>query len=259
MFLQFGTGQRDFYQSPIPISQRNIWEVFFVHQGRFGLVFPNQAPIYNTAPTAWVLGPDLFHGKVGDGSLCEVAKFSCPKMHPWIEQICPRDQYLKLEFSPSESPHLLECIQQARTVVRSQDPLTPLREEMSFLKLSLLLLEKIPKLQLPSVQPHEEKRLQSAFLWFEEHMELNPDLNQVALSIHLSESHFRRLVREHFKKSAHEIIQDLKMTKAKGLLAMDYTIDQISTACGYGSSPAFSRAFKKRMGLSPLAFRQNPR
>jgi AraC-like DNA-binding protein len=257
MYFHFSTGQRNFHQSPIPISQRNYWEVFVVHQGRFGMVFPNHSPIYNTMPTVWVLGPDLFHGKIGDGSICEIARFSCPKMHPWIEHICPRDQFLKLEYTPAEMQRLLDCPHWTTMEQEINDPLSTIREELSFLQLCVYLLEKIPKNLLPNIQSLEHKRIQSAFLWYEEHMELDPDLHKIAASIHLSESHFRRIVRDNLKKSAQEVIQELKMTKAKGLLAMNYSIEKIALACGYGSSAAFSRAFKRINHIAPLAFRQN--
>jgi AraC-like DNA-binding protein len=50
----------------------------------------------------------------------------------------------------------------------------------------------------------------------------------------------------------------IRLNKAKSLLHnTTLSIDQIAHACGFDSIHYFSRLFKSKLGLSPLAFRKN--
>jgi AraC-like DNA-binding protein len=47
------------------------------------------------------------------------------------------------------------------------------------------------------------------------------------------------------------------MEKARGLLQMNYSIEHIAMACGYGSLASFPRAFKRLNQVSPFTYCQN--
>ena len=50
-------------------------------------------------------------------------------------------------------------------------------------------------------------------------------------------------------------VQEMRIEKAKAALGSDYgTIGAIAQALGYASIYDFSRAFKRRTGLSPSAY-----
>ncbi|SLN58696.1 Bifunctional transcriptional activator/DNA repair enzyme AdaA [Falsiruegeria litorea R37] len=66
----------------------------------------------------------------------------------------------------------------------------------------------------------------------------------------------RRLAK--FDTTIVEILTGLKMEAAKGALAnSNASIQSIALSLGYSDATAFSRAFRKRTGLSPRAYRQS--
>ncbi len=59
-------------------------------------------------------------------------------------------------------------------------------------------------------------------------------------------------------KSPYDYVIDLRIKKAKRmLLETEYEISMIANYIGYSSTPAFSRVFKKKTGLSPSEYRKN--
>jgi AraC-like DNA-binding protein len=69
-------------------------------------------------------------------------------------------------------------------------------------------------------------------------------------------SYFSQLFKECFGKSFTAYLQDLRVTKSLELLTGDLSVEQVSLAVGYGDKKQFYKAFRKRMGLTPGAYRQ---
>ncbi len=57
------------------------------------------------------------------------------------------------------------------------------------------------------------------------------------------------------KITPHQYIIEIKMLKAKELLKAGYKISEISNLIGFYNEKAFSRAFKKHEGFSPVQFK----
>lgn len=83
------------------------------------------------------------------------------------------------------------------------------------------------------------------------------DLNmpRLAKECGISEAYFRRLFKEKYSVSPYEYVENLRINKAKELLASNKPIQEIAISCGYGSIYAFSRAFKNNVGISPRDFK----
>ncbi len=82
----------------------------------------------------------------------------------------------------------------------------------------------------------------------------------VARHLALSESHVRRLFRRDLGVSLGEFIRRTKIHRAFALLQKsDLNITEVASACGFSSLFAFSRAFRKRTGVSPSAYRRRAR
>lgn len=80
---------------------------------------------------------------------------------------------------------------------------------------------------------------------------------RLASQFSYSESHFRNLYQKHMKLSLGAYIQAVRLGKAISLLMRTSSnVSEISSQCGYDSVYAFSRIFKKKIGLSPLHYRQ---
>lgn len=72
----------------------------------------------------------------------------------------------------------------------------------------------------------------------------------------VSPSHFTRLFRRHTGQSPHEYLINSRINKAKLLLKeTQMSISEIAEAVGYKYDTSFTSAFRKKVGLSPLRFR----
>lgn len=258
MILLTNDGTRDFLKNPIPVSVRKHWEVFGVHEGHFGLIIKDQKkPIYNKVPTLWVLPPNLAHGKTGDGTICEVSHFFTDQMPPIIEQLCQKDGYLEISLTQDKSLAYQKKHHELTQLFQSSEVLQPLRAQVLFHEILLLALEALPRHRLPQLKNPDQIRLEPAFLWYRDHMAEQPKLEAIARTVHLSESHFRRLVREQYSKSTKSLLMDIRMERATGLLRIaNLSMEYIAKACGFSSHAAFTRAFKRHHRFTPHEWRQ---
>lgn len=83
------------------------------------------------------------------------------------------------------------------------------------------------------------------------------DLANLAAAARYSRSHFLRLFRDVFGRTPHDLQIDARMDIAKTLIAAgDLAISEVAATVGYESRYAFSRLFKKRVGATATAFRE---
>ena len=99
--------------------------------------------------------------------------------------------------------------------------------------------------------------LESVIEYIETH--LNQKLNQdtVAFAVGYSKYHLNRLFSNHLSMTIHQYIMRRRFTEAARLLVLsDKPIMQIAAQYGYGSSQAFSSAFKSVYKVSPAEYRK---
>lgn len=86
---------------------------------------------------------------------------------------------------------------------------------------------------------------------------LSLSVSEIAKMCHVSQNWFCRLFKAYSGITPGEFILNAKMEKAKSLLRETLSpISEIAHLCGFSDASYFSRLFKKREGLSPLAFRR---
>jgi AraC family transcriptional regulator len=80
----------------------------------------------------------------------------------------------------------------------------------------------------------------------------DPDLQILAAEAGYSQAHFLRMFRAVTGTTPHQYLLDLKLEKAKELLAARKTpLIDIAAACGFSSHSHLSTAFGKRFGATP--------
>ena len=90
----------------------------------------------------------------------------------------------------------------------------------------------------------------------------NPELSNLLVSqnTNISEVYLRKLFAAKYNTSPKQYILDMRIQKAKHLLANSpYSITAIGTECGFSSLYIFSRCFKNRVGISPTEYAKNNR
>lgn len=85
----------------------------------------------------------------------------------------------------------------------------------------------------------------------------NIDVQTIADACGFSRSYFSVQFKDATGLSPHEYLVQCRISAAKQMLTNTTTsISRIADACGFASSSAFIRAFKKQVGLSPLAYKK---
>ena len=120
----------------------------------------------------------------------------------------------------------------------------------------LLLAERARSRGRPEVAVRDatmEKLLELIFQWQEQPL----SISFLANKLHMSESNLRRMFRSEFGISLGHYIRSSKMLHgAKLLTTTDMSISDIAPLCGFDSVYAFSRAFSRAEGMSPLQYRR---
>lgn len=81
-------------------------------------------------------------------------------------------------------------------------------------------------------------------------------LDAMAEAAGLSRFHFLRLFRRVFEKTPHAYLTDVRLSRARDLLARGTPVTEACFAVGFTSVGSFSTLFTKKLGLSPRDFQR---
>ena len=83
-------------------------------------------------------------------------------------------------------------------------------------------------------------------------------VNDVALATNVSKVYLQKLFKNKYNKTVHEVIIDKRLDQAKYMLEhSNLNISDIAKRCGFSSSEHLRNTFKKLVGTSPQAYRNN--
>lgn len=89
------------------------------------------------------------------------------------------------------------------------------------------------------------------------HIEEPLPISQLAERSFMSEYYFIKVFKRHTGFTPHAFIANLRISTARYLLLTGNTpLDDIRDACGFSNTSAFCAAFKKQVGMPPLAYRK---
>jgi two-component system response regulator YesN len=117
--------------------------------------------------------------------------------------------------------------------------------------------------RLFDIQSTDEKKRQTDVVlrlqqYISSHLQENLSLTRLADMVHLNSTYLSRLYKETAEKNLSEYILEMRIEKAKSLLAMtSRKVGEIAAETGYDSSQSFSRFFKHSVGVAPLEFRES--
>jgi two-component system, response regulator YesN len=98
--------------------------------------------------------------------------------------------------------------------------------------------------------------IRRALIYIAEHFTEPITLADVARAAQLSRFHFCRLFHHETAVPFHDYLQELRITRAKALLADRYLrVTEIAYAVGFNDLSHFDRTFRKVVGCSPTAYR----
>lgn len=105
-----------------------------------------------------------------------------------------------------------------------------------------------------------QARMRRALDHVDQHLDEELDLDAVSAVAAFSKFHFHRQFSATFGLSLHRYVQLARMKRASFRLAYRATesVTEIALEAGYEAPDAFARAFRRRFGQSPSAFRTSP-
>lgn len=107
---------------------------------------------------------------------------------------------------------------------------------------------------------HENQLVARAQIYIQENFQKDLSLDEVSRYMDLSPYYFSKLFKEETGSNFVEYVTNLRIRKAKELLAGDGgSMKEICAAVGYGDPNYFSRIFKKNTGVTPTEYREGER
>ena len=101
-----------------------------------------------------------------------------------------------------------------------------------------------------------ERRLQKVLQSIESH--LPHTVRELAEQVHLSPAHLQRLFKNETGVHISDLLCERRLAMAARLLTTtDMEIKEVAYVVGYGHHSSFVRAFNRRFGQSPKAFRRH--
>lgn len=135
-------------------------------------------------------------------------------------------------------------------------PETSLRCQSRMLELLSIIYSYVHEQSLTQGTP-TRVALAQAKRFIETHTNEPFNLQQLSAHVALSSSYLAHLFKQTFGISPAQYHTDLRIQKAQALLQInDLAISEIAGAVGYASQQAFTRAFRRKVGLTPSDFRK---
>lgn len=81
----------------------------------------------------------------------------------------------------------------------------------------------------------------------------NPGIcvNEICREAGISETSFRRLMKEHYRKTPVEYLTELRIEYARNLISCGTSVEQAALESGFNDSKYFARTVKKHLGCTP--------
>lgn len=109
-------------------------------------------------------------------------------------------------------------------------------------------------LSISALAAHSHPQLIPLVEALQAHPERNWSVESMADKVAMSRSKFSALFKQTLGQTPMDYLTELRMNRAKQLLATQKPISIIAESVGYEDATSFSRVFKNRLGLSPKAW-----
>ena len=101
-------------------------------------------------------------------------------------------------------------------------------------------------------------RFADLVVWIKGHLHADLSTEALAARANLSPRHFTRRFKAAFSTTPANFVEQLRLTEARERLILpDQTVDTVAYSVGFNSADVFRRAFERRFGLQPSAYREH--
>ncbi|HWL52658.1 MAG TPA: AraC family transcriptional regulator [Chthoniobacteraceae bacterium] len=259
--LYLTDGERRYGQRRLTPFPRKRWAFQTLFDGNASMLIRSAKGVHEEALAGSVLtvaGPQCVHNWGGaEADRCRVVVFHFDAVDDRVAGVVGHDGYRIVPLTDGEVGFIQQLHDRCAAVARESLAVARLVHQVAVAELSLLLLRRLAPAELQSSSDLAARKVAAAMAWFEANLAYRPTLAQVAAGVHLSPAHLRRLFHQATGCSPHAAFSRTSFERAVGMMHDPaLTLEQIAFDVGFGSSSAFSRAFKARFGLSPQGYRE---
>jgi AraC family transcriptional regulator len=258
MLRYLGSGARRFALHPVPLHCRADWEFFVVVRGRCAAILGDTKTPIARERSFWVFPPETAHGWTArQGERCHVAVFHFVAVPPLLERIARASGYLQRALSAPQARRVAQLARELQAPFQHFTEKSQIEFEKALLELTLLALEPIPFAGVETQSDHAVRKVESSLRWYSEHMAEDPKLKHVAVAVHISPSHLRRLFWQVRNENPLQSFTKARLHRAMDLLSRsDAALYLVARQCGFSSTTDFCRVFKSYNKISPHAWRR---
>lgn len=107
------------------------------------------------------------------------------------------------------------------------------------------------------IEPQSASTLQLGLTYIQQNYGSNMSVEDVAQSMGISVSHCHHMFISQLNQSPHQVILEKRLNRAtEKLTSTVLQVKSVCYECGFLSSSGFSRAFKKKFGMTPAKYRE---
>ena len=250
---------RDYQWEVQPHRHADLCRLLYVHKGQAQLEIEGQRTVLSEA-TMQVLPPQCVHGfRFAEDVEGYIVTLAAPLVCHFQAQLGAMTHGLQAvgSYPANKDRDYLNGL-----FARLQDEYDneqPAREMMLHALVSALVVwvgrQAILRRQ-PRV-PRASAYFQRFTQLVEQHYREHPKIEELAHKLGISVSHLNGTCRELGGQPALQIMHDRQLLEAKRLLTYTHmTINEMSQVLGFSDPTNFSRLFRRRVGVSPKAFRE---
>lgn len=244
---------------PILEDRRLDWEFYLVLEGSCQAVFEFSDPLVLQAGDLVAFRPDCPHGWMKFRS-CLAACLHYSSVPPVFDRLMEKRRYARVRHNQKDwDLNLVERLDEIKRHRLTELDFSPLIYGSFLCYLCLLFAPELTEGKLQTMNRDSVRLVNDAVSWFEANLEANPKVDSVAAFVGVSPGHLRRLCRSVHGKSPKEVFDQVRIQRAKELMAESIdTLDTISRYAGFASATEFCRVFKRmEKGLSPARWRKS--
>lgn len=258
MLTYLSSGERNYFDRPIHLHSRGVWEIQAVIRGSIAPTFANGERGVWARRTLFIFPPESIHGWTGQAEEhADIVVFHFSTMPREMQRLCSGNNNLRLVLDDDEARLIEQMFRQLAGDYPGPSAVATLRSRIVSDQITLLSVLHVGA-NGNVTREGEQLLVSRAISLFSEEMQWGIRSNEIAQKLDMNPSHLRRLFHRVAGRSPREVFEEMRMKRARELcINSSYALGFIAGVCGYAEQSSFSKAVWRYWGRSPSNLRRN--
>ena len=240
---------------------RGVWEFMAIIKGEAFRRTQASGRACYVSSRLFISKPSSKHTwHVRQGCSCEIVTMHFDTIPPQIQNLFGSFDHFSVPLSPDDTSRIQGVFTSVFPHYYKPDVESILRYRQALLELSTIVLAKENTYARAKGVDRNAERAQQAVRYFSDHLSRRVTIAEICKVMHLSPPHIRRIFKQSFKQSPKVVLENIALEEAcRMAVETPFLLKEIASSCGFAGFPQFSRAFKRRFGSAPEAWRKRHR